>query len=75
VCLFKQHKTRDLTVNVPSEVGKCAVLPDNLRSEISFKRTCTIPNLSIVYLSHSHFNAWRASMVVCLHGCTIACAL
>jgi len=32
---------------------------------------------NIVYLSPSHFNAWKVSLVACrhLHGCTIACAL
>jgi len=36
--------------SVPSEVLKCAELPEHLRSEISFLRTCNIPNLiSYIY--------------------------
>jgi len=52
----------------PLEVGNCAYPPEHLRSEISFSRTCSIPNL---ITSHSPFNA---SPVVCRHGCAGACA-
>jgi len=27
-----------------------------------------------IYVSHSPFNAWNASLVVCLHDCATACA-
>jgi len=57
--------------SIPSEVRKCAVSPDNLRSEISFSRTYF--KFDTVYISHSPFNAWNASLFVCLHGCAIAC--
>jgi len=59
--------------SVPSKERKCAVPPDNLNSEISFSRTYF--KFDIVYISHSPFNAWNASLFVCLHGCAIACAL
>ena len=39
-----------LVTSVPSEVHKCTELPRHLCSEISFLRTCNIPNLiSYVY--------------------------
>jgi len=50
---------------------RCAEPPDQLRSEISSSPTCNIPNL-ILYITHSLRNA---PLVVCLHGCAIACAL
>jgi len=61
-------------LNVLSLVRKCAVPPDHLRSEISFSRTCNIPNLKsyILYISHCPCNA---SVVVRLHGWSIAYAL
>ena len=39
-----------LVTRVASKVRKCAELPENLRSEISFLRTCNIPNL----ISYKH---------------------
>jgi len=55
--------------SVSSEVLKCAELPEHLRSEISFLRTCNIPNL----ISHSSVETFH--WFLCLHGCEIACAL
>jgi len=57
-----------MVTSVPSKVRKCAEPQDHLRSEMSFLRTCNIPNLIL----HSPFNA---SLVLCLHGCAIAYAL
>ena len=48
----------------------CAIPPDHLHSGISFLRTCNIPNLII---SHSPFNAWNISLVVCLHVTCTSC--
>ena len=43
---------------------------DHLRSGISFSRTYNIPNLIIVYISHSPSKAWNTSLVVrLLHNC------
>jgi len=44
-----------LATSVPSKVRKCACaeLPEHLRSEISFLRTCNIPKLKVKY--HQHF--------------------
>jgi len=66
-------------------VLKCAELPEHLRSEISFLRTCNIPNL----ISYVHGIALSKRFTGCvstsgvsntlcvynLHGCEIACAL
>jgi len=66
-----------LKASVPSAVRKCAVPPDYLRSEILFSRTCNIPNLisCTSYIPHSRCNARNVSLFLCLHGCTIACAI
>ena len=39
------NRADTLVTNVPSRVRKCAKLPGHLRCEISFLRTCNIPNL------------------------------
>ena len=42
--------TDSLATDAPSKMRKCAELPEHLRSEYSFVRTCNIPNLiSYVY--------------------------
>jgi len=54
-----------------------AVPPDNLGSVTSFSRTSNILNLiryMYIYISHSPFNVGNGSLVVCLHGCAVACA-
>jgi len=43
------NRADSLVVSVSSKVRKCAELPEHLRSEISFLRTCNIPNC----ISHS----------------------
>ena len=39
------NRADSLVTSLPSEVRKCAESPEHLRSEISFLRTCNIPNL------------------------------
>jgi len=44
------NRADSLVTSLPSKVRKCAELPEHLRSEISFLRTCNIPNLiSCIY--------------------------
>jgi len=58
------NRADSLMTSVPSKVRKCAELPEHLRSEISFSRTCNIPNL----LSCIHRIALsKRSLVACLH--------
>ena len=56
-----------VNMSVPSEVRKCAELPEHLRSEMSFLHTCNIPNL----ISHSPVETFHwlcVYMVVKLHA-------
>jgi len=39
---------RGFVISGPTKVRNCAVPPDHLRSEISFSRTCNIPNLILI---------------------------
>ena len=59
--------------SVPSKVRNCAEPPDHLRSEISFSRTCNIPNLiSCLYrielLPLVTLHQLRVHMVAQLHA-------
>jgi len=69
------NRADSLVTSVPSKVRNCAEPPDRLRSEISFLRTCNIPNL----ISHIHRIALPKRFTGCvstwLHGCEIACTL
>jgi len=51
---------------VPSEVRKCPVPPNPLRSEISFSRTCNIPKL-ISYIYRIAFFLLEMLHLLCVH--------
>jgi len=69
-----RFQTRSTSYVLP-EVRNFGVPSDHLRSEISFLRTCNILNFISCILSHTPSNAWNTSLIVCLCGCAIACAL
>jgi len=51
-----------LVTTVPSEVRKCAELPEHLQSEIAFLRICNIPYL----ISHIYYIALSKRFAGCV---------
>ena len=61
----RSSRINNLPINL-AERQQCSLWGAQLRSEISFSRTCNIPNY-IMFISHSPLDAWNASLVVRLH--------